>query len=173
MRNRKLAYILPGHEGEVFSLAWSPDSRHLASAGTDKVVRIWDLPGGRLGRVLSEYPHPIKQVAWSSDGEWLAAASIEGGGAHWWSMKDDRRRVEALGSPVHSIAWSRDVKRLAAATDDRKVRIWQLDSEQPPLLLNADQSPVIHLAWSPDDRWLAAAEGLSIGPSLGVPTESR
>jgi len=45
---------LPGHRGNVKSLAFDTRGRHLASGGTDRTVEIWDLDVirdelGRLG----------------------------------------------------------------------------------------------------------------------------
>lgn len=38
-----LPVVLPGHDGEVRSLAFSADGKHLVSGGSDNVIKIWDL----------------------------------------------------------------------------------------------------------------------------------
>lgn len=41
MRTFKLKTDLPGHEDEVYAVAWSSDGTCVASGGKDKAVRIW------------------------------------------------------------------------------------------------------------------------------------
>ena len=40
-----------GVRGYLYDLAWSPTGTHLATAGTDTCVTIWDMAGGTRPRV--------------------------------------------------------------------------------------------------------------------------
>src|SRR5450432_495263 len=47
------ARVLSGHSGDVFSVAWSPDGKQLASGSLDKTIRIWDAATGKSLETLN------------------------------------------------------------------------------------------------------------------------
>jgi WD40 repeat protein len=44
----KLLATLQGHTGNVYSVAWSPDGKTLASAPDDRTVKLWDVAAGKV-----------------------------------------------------------------------------------------------------------------------------
>ncbi|WP_339398014.1 hypothetical protein [Tolypothrix sp. LEGE 11397] len=75
------------HEGYVYSVAFSPDSKYLATASADKTARIWEVPSGReISRLTN---NDIKTVVFSSDGKYLATTSNDGTVKVWlWRAED-------------------------------------------------------------------------------------
>lgn len=72
----KLELGLPlGHNGEVYSVAYSPDGRFLASGSWDGTVKIWGVTTGACLKTLKGHSSFVRSVSFSPDGRHIISGS--------------------------------------------------------------------------------------------------
>ena len=118
----------------VETIAFSPDSRTLASSGyssTNSIIRLWDTDTGKLRDTLDGYEEEILVLAFSSDGAMLASS---GGWPDyrirlWDVAKHQPRdtRFDNTGSP-YALSFSPDGKTLVSGGRDNTVRLWDVQT---------------------------------------------
>ncbi len=165
---------LRGHRNTVRALVFSPDGKTLASGSQDGTVkfwsvrdwretRTWTVAGGTLehmtiqGKPLTIPGGSVFGLAFSPNGETLAAGTIQGTVALWnvsESRADDELKGHRFG--VNAVCFSPDGKTLATGSMDKTVRLWHLDSGREARVLTGHSHFVETVAFSPDGNTLAS-----------------
>jgi WD40 repeat protein len=149
---------LKGHTKEVFSVAWSPDGKRLATASSDGTAKVWDAVGGRELLTLKGHTDSVFSVAWSPDGKRLATASFDRTVKVWDAISgQELLSLKGHTSNVLGVAWSPDGRRLATASSDGTAKVWDAAGGRELLTLEGHTSNVSRVAWSPEGSRLATA----------------
>jgi WD40 repeat protein len=147
--------FVPSWDG-VRAVALSRDGSLLASAASDGLVRLWDLPSGQERISLRGGTVVARALAFAPDGKRLAAANADGS-VHVWSLEADRVRVGRTSAP-HLFGFAPDGKTLAFGPGEEKpgeVDLWDVVSNQVRPLVKDFPADVESASFSPDGAALA------------------
>lgn len=155
MKTRKLLRTFTGHKGRdfnyVFSVAFSPDGKTLASSSKES-VRLWNTQGEEHSRSVITHT-AILDVAFSADGKTLASGN-EDNTVGLWDTKTGKPLTTLSGheGEVSNVTFSPDGKILASMGDDT-VRLW--DTRTGEHLRALSESKSFGVVFSPDGETLA------------------
>jgi WD40 repeat protein len=128
----------------VWAVAFSPDSRLVATADDDASLRLWETGGGRLRAVLPTGTNSALSVAFSRQGHLFAAVANEDFIRRWDVVNmRELSRLSGLECEARRLEISPDNGLLAAWCPDGNVRLIDLKTLEA-------LTPIPHRSDSPD-----------------------
>jgi WD40 repeat protein len=140
----------------AYCVAFSPDSRLLASGGWGRLVRIRDVSAGDLVRELRPVGPSVYDLAFSPDGRLLATGGRDGTVALSEVAGGKKLRARKPGgAAVRALAFSPDGELLVSAHEDGIARLWDVPSLGHPRELRTGGETIFGAVFSPDGAVIA------------------
>ncbi|MFF3844617.1 trypsin-like peptidase domain-containing protein [Streptomyces sp. NPDC002328] len=145
-----------GHANAVLALAFSRDSRTLATASRDKSVRLWNAFTDDDRTTLSGHKNAVLSVDFSPNNRTLATASADRT-ALLWDRATGKPLTPLKGhtGEVNRVAFSRDGRTLVTGGADGTVRLWDAATGKPLTPLEGHRNAVWSVEFSPVGHTLA------------------
>jgi hypothetical protein len=150
-------HVLAAHKDAIHAIAFSPDSKILATCSYDRLIKLWDVATGKELRTLKDHSDAVYGVAFSPDGHWLASGAADRAVKVWEVAAGTR--LYTLGEAtdwVYTVAWSPDGRHLAAAGVDKSIRVWEVSAAGGKVVLStfAHEGPILRLVYAADGKTL-------------------
>jgi WD40 repeat protein len=145
---------------QVFAMAWQPGAKVVALARYREVT-LADANTGKALAVLTGHTDAVRNVAFSRDGKFLAAAGglcAKQGEVKIWDVQKQAAVLTITGHTdcIYGLAFSPDGKLLATSSYDKLIKLWDTSSGQEVRTLKDHIDAVYALAFTPDGKRLVS-----------------
>jgi WD40 repeat protein len=155
---------LRGPRGAVTAVSYSLDSTHVAAAGEDRILRLWDaspIPRADARVQLPGHTGAVRALVYAPDGQSIATASDDAT-VRLWSvakMRASERLMLPHPTGVTAVAYTRDGQVLLTGGRDGVIRFWDATASVPTprAELPALRSAIRQLLITKDGQTLVSA----------------
>ena len=150
---------LTGHTERVKDVAYSPDGLTIATAGPERMLRMWDAGRRTLAATVdTAYERGANSVAFSPGGRLFATSHHNQTAVLWDAVtRTPTATLRGHQGPLTQVAFSPDGRTLATAGLDERLILWDVATGRRLAVLAGNTGPAQAVAFSPDGHTLASA----------------
>ena len=155
--------VLRGHEREIECLAFSPDGTLLASGSHDGLILLWEMDGSGHGRLRARCgATAILSATWCFIPMvtcWRVGVRMARSASGMCAAARRGSCCPAVAVRSPGLAFDPDGRVLAGVSEDRAVRLWEVETGRALESLTGYMYAVLAVRFRPDGRQLASGSG--------------
>ncbi|MFY7874050.1 MAG: hypothetical protein ACOVQM_01300, partial [Pirellula sp.] len=119
------------HSDTILGLAYSPDSKWLASCGADKMTKLIDVASNTVVKVLEGHTHHVLSLAWQEDSYRLATASADATVKVWDIERGEAiQTIAGFGTEVTALTFVGMSNQIFTSTINNTARLHDINNGQ-------------------------------------------
>lgn len=142
------------HKGEVKCIGFSSSGKFLASGGDDKNLFIINTETGAYEAEITGNYFPISDLEFFGENQLFVTAGND------IKLIDFKNTKLALYEGNSTWFWSVDFaperNKITGGSYDRKIRVWDVQSQQIELTLEGHEKNVLSVVFSPDEKYIVS-----------------
>jgi WD40 repeat protein len=162
---------LPGHAGDILTMALSADGSQVLTGGADKTVRGFTFANNAVNRQLTGPTASVTAVGMNPTST-LIAAGTQTGELHFWTAVDNKplAQLPAHAGTLTALSFHPQGTQLLTGGDDGLLKTWNLPP-LPAVVIEQSQVPALVLP-SADGKKVLTAGADGIVRSWDVPKKA-
>lgn len=153
----KVTSTLEGHDGPIWTIAFSQDSSRIVTGSYDQTARVWDATTGQGRALLTGHTAPVTHVAFSESGEEILTFANDGTAVVWRATGEPFRSFRHRDEVVRDALFSADGNAVITASSSGKLRVWQIEGDAAAREFDVHQDDISTIDLSPDGTRLVTA----------------
>ena len=146
-----------GSSDSINDASFSPNGKLIASASSDRKVRLWDSALNKQPKILRGHTKEVLSISFSANSKTIATASADKTVKIWDSFKGKEiRPLEGHLNSVNSVSFSPDDKIIATASSDKTIKLWNAETGKKIKTLEGHTDRVNSLSFSSDSKKIAS-----------------
>ncbi|NEQ97682.1 MAG: hypothetical protein F6K30_13350 [Cyanothece sp. SIO2G6] len=123
--NNKPIHIPHAHSARVLAVTFSPDGNHIATAGADKLIKVWR-PDGTWVQTIRGHQATVKGIRFSPDGGYLISFGSDRTVRIWNRDGHLRRTLRGHLGSICGVSWQLSPQQILSVGESSIVKGWQV-----------------------------------------------
>lgn len=133
-----------GHNNLITSISFSPNNEQIVTSSYDGTIKVWDAESGKELSSSSKILTCLTSASFSPDGKHVVSSSYYDGLITIWDALTGEEITTMKGhtSTVRSAKYSPDGEKIVSISDDKTIRIWDVDQNKKTNIIARTNIPV-------------------------------